>query len=176
MNAYYLTIDEPIIQDQPFAQDQPITQNKPPTQNKPISQDQLRAQGIFYEYILPSPVSYQLALNQWKTHRSYTAQDEIKITPQTPNLEGILDMFYKEHLHTDDEARYILKGTGIFDIRSQDDKWMRVKVEPGDLIIIPANRYHRFKLTDEKTITAIRLFKDNPSWTPIYRPQLINQQ
>jgi 1,2-dihydroxy-3-keto-5-methylthiopentene dioxygenase len=170
MKSYYLTIDEPIIQDQPFAQDQPITQNKP------ISQDQLRAQGIFYEYIFPSSVSYQLALNQWKTHRSYTAQDQLKLTPETKDLDALFAKFYKEHLHTDDEARYILKGAGIFDIRSQDDEWMRVHVEPGDLIIIPANRYHRFKLTDEKTITAIRLFKDNPSWTPVYRPQLINQQ
>ncbi len=143
---------------------------------EPITADQLKQQGIFYEYILPSPSSYQIALDSWKTRRNYTAQDQIQLTPQTPNLTGIIEKFYKEHLHTDDEARYILGGAGIFDIRSVDDNWLRVNVEAGDLIIIPTNRYHRFKLTDEKTITAIRLFKDNPSWEPVYRPQAINRE
>jgi 1,2-dihydroxy-3-keto-5-methylthiopentene dioxygenase len=44
-----------------------------------------------------------------------------------------------------------------------------VFVEAGDFILVPANRHHLFYLSPLKMIRAVRLFKDNPSWTPIYR-------
>ena len=46
---------------------------------------------------------------------------------------------------------------------------MHIKVEAGDFIRIPANRYHLFYLTETKHIRCVRLFKDNPSWVPRYR-------
>jgi 1,2-dihydroxy-3-keto-5-methylthiopentene dioxygenase len=75
----------------------------------------------------------------------------------------------EEHLHTDDEVRFLLSGSGVFEIRSLDDRWMKVIVEPSDFILVPANRFHRFYLTDEKKIQCVRLFKDQSGWTPIYR-------
>ncbi|OGI65690.1 hypothetical protein A2642_04120 [Candidatus Nomurabacteria bacterium RIFCSPHIGHO2_01_FULL_39_10] len=146
------------------------------TTDQPLSIDDISQQGILYDYILPHPTQYQSALDIWKQRRGYQSHDEVTLTPQTPNLTGIIETFYKEHLHTDDEARYILSGSGIFDVRSKQDEWMRISVQAGDLIIVPANTYHRFKLTEEKSITAVRLFKDNPSWVPVYRPQAINQE
>jgi 1,2-dihydroxy-3-keto-5-methylthiopentene dioxygenase len=46
---------------------------------------------------------------------------------------------------------------------------MRVVVEPGDLIVVPARRHHRFMLTEKKSIRCVRLFKDQSGWTPHYR-------
>jgi 1,2-dihydroxy-3-keto-5-methylthiopentene dioxygenase len=63
----------------------------------------------------------------------------------------------------------VLEGEGVFDIRSRDDRWMRVTVEEGDLIIVPKNRHHRFFLTDRKTIRCVRLFQDQSGWVPQYR-------
>ena len=65
----------------------------------------------------------------------------------------------------------MLEGEGIFDIRSRDDRWMRVKVEEGDLIVVPAKRYHRFELTETKTIRCVRLFQDQSGWVPVYRQE-----
>ncbi len=129
----------------------------------------LEQQGLLYQYLPPNQATYQAALDKWKTERGYTAQDQIQLTPQTENLNTILAKFDKEHLHTDDEVRYILDGAGIFDIRSKENDWIRILVQAGDFLIVPANMYHRFFLTEEKSIHAIRLFKENPSWVPIYR-------
>jgi cupin superfamily acireductone dioxygenase involved in methionine salvage len=46
---------------------------------------------------------------------------------------------------------------------------MRVIVDPGDLLGIPRGRYHRFLLTEQKTIRCVRLFQDPKGWVPYYR-------
>ena len=54
-------------------------------------------------------------------------------------------------------------------MRSEGDEWVRIKLERGDLMIMPAGIYHRFT-TDEKDYTkAMRLFKEDPKWTPLNR-------
>jgi 1,2-dihydroxy-3-keto-5-methylthiopentene dioxygenase len=99
----------------------------------------------------------------------YVTMDQVKMWADMPNFQALCDKFVGEHLHTDDEVRFVLDGSGVFEIRSLDDRWMKVLVEPQDFISVPANRFHRFYLTDEKKIQCVRLFKDQSGWTPMYR-------
>jgi 1,2-dihydroxy-3-keto-5-methylthiopentene dioxygenase len=135
-----------------------------------IAPEILVADGIPYEFADPRPEAYQGVLDRYRDLRGYVTQDEVALSPATPGLDALCDQFKGEHFHDDDEVRFVLEGAGIFDIRSQDDRWMRVEVGPGDLIIVPAGRFHRFFLTESKQIRCVRLFKDPSGWTAKYRP------
>ena len=136
---------------------------------KEISSEELIGQGIQYEKI--STGNYQNDLDRIKKSWGYSSQDVVELSPHTPNLEAICAKFDKEHLHSDDEVRFVLAGEGYFDVRSKEDQWMHIFVESGDFILVPANRHHLFYLTEKKEIRCVRLFKENPSWTPIYRQE-----
>lgn len=133
----------------------------------PITEADLRAAGVVYERL---PLEdYRGALERLKAERGYVAQDIVELHSTTPNLQTVCDKFKDEHLHRDDEVRFVLAGTGIFDIRAPDERWMRVEVEAGDLIVVPADLYHRFFLTEQQQIRCVRLFKDAAGWVPEYR-------
>ncbi|CDK26470.1 unnamed protein product [Kuraishia capsulata CBS 1993] len=109
------------------------------------------------------------------TEREYKNRDIIDLSAATfpggpEALNEKCKNFYLEHLHEDEEIRYILEGEGYFDVRDKSDRWIRTKLFPGDLLILPAGIYHRFTLTSKASVKALRLFKDEPKWIALNRP------
>jgi 1,2-dihydroxy-3-keto-5-methylthiopentene dioxygenase len=86
--------------------------------------------------------------------RDYKNRDEITVSPAAMGevYEEKVKMFFHEHLHEDEEIRYIVDGRGYFDVRGPDERWVRCALEKGDLIILPAGIWHRFT-TDEGNVS-----------------------
>ena len=128
---------------------------------------ELREFGVLHQRL---PVEARAAeMARIKRDHGYRDEDEVALSTETPNLDAICEKFDKEHYHTLDEVRFVVDGEGIFDVRDKSDRWVRIHVDKGDLIIIPANTYHRFFLTDTKKIRCVRLFLNNDGWAPLYR-------
>ncbi len=134
-----------------------------------VGAEKLYAEGIYYAQMPVDEEQYRAPLDAICRERGYVAQDQVHLSVSTPNLEPLLEKFFQEHLHTDEEIRFVLKGEGIFDLRDCDDRWMRVHVVPGDLLIVPPNKYHRFALTDAMNITCKRLFQNQDGWAALNR-------
>ncbi len=134
-----------------------------------LSPAHLAAEGILHWQMPTTEAQWAEPLQKIRDERGYVEMDQIFLGETTPNLQALTEKFYDEHLHTDEEIRFVVAGAGIFDLRDAGDRWMRVHVTAGDLIIVPANKYHRFALDDAQTITCKRLFQDTSGWTPVPR-------
>lgn len=67
------------------------------------------------------------------------------------------------------QIRLVLEGSGYFDVKDKEDRWVRVAMEAGDMIVLPAGIYHRFTLDERNYIKAMRLFVGEPVWTAYNR-------
>ena len=83
----------------------------------------LAAVGVVYERLADD--DYQGALDRLKADRGYVEQDVIELRPDTPGLDGLLAKFKDEHLHRDDEVRFVLEGEGVFDVRGVDERGIK---------------------------------------------------
>ena len=110
-------------------------------------------------------------INALKERGGYKSADVIALFPDTPNLDAMLNKFDKEHLHTEDEVRFVVDGRGIFTIHGEDDKVFDVEVHPGDLLVVPTNTWHWFNLCEDRTIKCIRVFESTGGWAPHYRAE-----
>ena len=109
-------------------------------------------------------------IERLKAAHGYAAADVIALSPETPNLETVLGKFDREHLHSEDEVRFVVKGRGVFTIHNDaDDVVFDVEVHAGDLLVVPDGTWHWFTLCEDRTIQCIRLFTSTQGWTPEYR-------
>ncbi|KAI9776902.1 MAG: 1,2-dihydroxy-3-keto-5-methylthiopentene dioxygenase [Peltula sp. TS41687] len=121
--------------------------------------------------ILTSHHATLSSVNTLASERGYTYRDEITISPSSlgASYAAKIETFSQEHLHEDEEIRSVLDGAGFFDVRGKSDEWVRIRVERGDLLILPAGIYHHFTTDEGDYIKALRLFRDEPKWTPLPR-------
>jgi 1,2-dihydroxy-3-keto-5-methylthiopentene dioxygenase len=152
----------------------PGDQRAPHDSGRPVSEDYLASLGVIYHHFPELSDVDALA-----RERGYKNRDEITVSPATMGeaYEDKVKMFFTEHLHEDEEIRYIREGEGYFDVRGKEDEWVRIRLVKDDLIILPAGIYHRFTTDDKNYVKAMRLFQEEPKWTPLTRaPELDENQ
>ncbi|QEU60925.1 Adi1 [Kluyveromyces lactis] len=137
---------------------------------KPVSLERLEQIGLIYRKF-----DTQEEVDQFAQDRDYKNRDIVNITvnsfPDEETMISKLNVFYAEHLHEDEEIRYCLDGEGFFDVRDPfTEEWIRCRVQKGDLLVLPAGIYHRFTLTSDNYIKALRLFKEEPKWLAYNKP------
>ncbi|CAN9502002.1 unnamed protein product [Ophioblennius macclurei] len=139
--------------------------------NRAVTLEELEKLGVCYWKLNADIYENDPELEKIRKDQGYSYMDIISIRKDTlPNYEDKLKMFFQEHLHLDDEIRYILDGQAYFDVRDKQDRWIRIAMFKGDLITLPAGIYHRFTLDETNYTKAMRLFVGEPVWKAYNRP------
>ncbi|KAI4261657.1 MAG: hypothetical protein L6R42_003143 [Xanthoria sp. 1 TBL-2021] len=114
-----------------------------------LPESHLKPLGILHYFFPPPSPSALAEVNNLAAERHYINKDVITISPLAMGAayESNIQMFYEEHMHEDEEIRWILEGGGYFDVRDAEDRWVRIEVY----------------------IKAMRLFQDQPKWAALYR-------
>jgi 1,2-dihydroxy-3-keto-5-methylthiopentene dioxygenase len=142
------------------------------TPNMPCSPSSLRELGVLCWRMDADAYPSDPKLKAIRKVRGYSYEDLISVSPETlPGYDEKIKSFYEEHIHSDEEIRYVLDGSGYFDVRDMEDRWIRIATKKGDMIVLPEGIYHRFTLDEGNYIKALRLFVGEPVWTPYNRPQ-----
>jgi len=154
-----------------------------PNNAGPVDPSVLLAAGVNYRFLDPSGYDYPNKTSEmpWNPPANGTNDLELQKIRNDNDfqyadiivLTEFVDKFFEEHLHAEgDEVRYVLDGSGYFDIRDVNDEWVRVHAKSGDLMVVPAGIEHRFSVDEGLYIQAMRLFPGAPNWTSVPRSEL----
>ncbi|CAO1401797.1 unnamed protein product [Diamesa hyperborea] len=125
------------------------------------------------EYLKFDPMTYEKdeELMKLREQRGFSYEDEITVSKEClSDYDAKLKHFYAEHLHLGEEIRFVLDGTGYFDVRAPSEEWLRIEVVAGDMIVLPSGIYHRFTLDTQDYIKAKRYYIGEPVWSQFERP------
>ncbi|MCO5614985.1 hypothetical protein L7F22_069272 [Adiantum nelumboides] len=140
------------------------------TPNQPVPRQHLDELGMIIWRLDADNWENNEILETIKKERGYNYWDIVTMTPSMADYEEKVKHFYTEHLHADEEIRFLLDGGGYWDIRDYDENWIRFRIEKGDLVVLPPGMYHRFTLDVNNHAKAMRMFKGLPCWTQHERP------
>jgi len=154
-------------------------QNLPHDSGRSVSAETLQTNGVLYWSIpIDEAGRWQEQIDQVAEERHYKNRDTVAMSKDIfgDSFETRLKVFYDEHIHEDEEIRFVVSGSAYFDVREfKTDAWIRIHVFPGDLLVLPAGIYHRFTLDTHCSVKALRLFKDEPVWTAHPRSTLTDE-
>lgn len=101
--------------------------------------------------------------------------DVIKMTPDHPQAATLREKFLSEHIHTEDEMRFFVRGSGHFVMHVNGRIYDALCTE-GDLISVPANTRHWFDAGTEPDFIALRIFSDTSGWVAHFTGDAISSR
>ncbi|MDI1483963.1 hypothetical protein [Polyangium sp. y55x31] len=131
------------------------------------SPEELWAEGILAESF--DPQSMQPLLDRIRTERDFGKQDDVRLSVANPRDEATIAREIDEHLHLIAEVRLFLEGEGVYDVRAKDERWIRIWVGPGDALVIPEKRYHRFLPGAQTVLRYLQPYAERGGLSPLYR-------
>ncbi|VIO93668.1 Hypothetical 20.9 kDa protein in PLB1-HXT2 intergenic region, putative [Brugia malayi] len=122
--------------------------------------DQLQAIAgvVSYKVDIDDANAMKKRISRVKAERKMTTTDIFTLDQNTNKFEEKLEQLYEPVAKDVDSAFLVTDGSAYYDIEIDDDDWIRINVERGDLIIIPSGRNYRFTLTTQNKVVIQRFF------------------
>lgn len=119
--------------------------------------------------------AYASDIQRLKQQQGYQTVDVISLHPAHPDKASLRQKFLDEHIHTEDEVRFFVRGQGLFCLHLGDYVY-QILCEKDDLISVPANTPHWFDMGSQPDFTAIRLFNNSEGWVAHFTGSALARQ
>jgi 1,2-dihydroxy-3-keto-5-methylthiopentene dioxygenase len=111
--------------------------------------------------------AYANSVKRVQSDGGYGTVDVLRLAKGTPNTAPMRAKFLDEHIHTENEVRFFVEGSGAFYLHLSGKVYQAICVR-GDLISVPAGTPHWFDMGPDPEFTAIRWFNNQEGWVPQY--------
>lgn len=119
--------------------------------------------------------AYRGDIDRLMQEKGYQSVDVISLTPDHPDRAVLRQKFLSEHIHSEDEVRFFVAGSGQFTLHI-GGKVYDILCEQGDLIGVPDGTRHWFDMSESPYFVAIRLFTNKDGWVANFTGDDIAQQ
>jgi len=119
--------------------------------------------------------AYKPYLDELMGAKGAGSADVIKLTPDNPAAPALRQKFLSEHIHTEDEIRFFVHGSGHF-VMHVDGRVYDALCEAGDLISVPAKSPQGFDAGEKPFFTALRVFTDTSGWVAHFTGDTISER
>ncbi len=107
--------------------------------------------------------AYRGDIDRLMAEGGYRSCDVMRLLPDNPARDTLRTKFLDEHVHSEDEVRFFVEGSGVFYIRGPDAVYA-LECTRDDLIAVPEGTRHWFDMGPAPRFTAIRLFAEPDGW------------
>ncbi|MCB1877000.1 MAG: cupin [Chromatiales bacterium] len=111
--------------------------------------------------------AYREQVDHLKHENGFATADVISLTANHPDKDALRRKFLSEHIHSEDEVRFFVRGSGLFYLHVGESVY-QVLCEKNDLISVPANTPHWFDMGPAPEFTCIRLFTNPEGWVATF--------
>ncbi len=119
--------------------------------------------------------AYRPYLDQLMGDVGAGSADVVSLTPEHPEVPALRRKFLAEHIHTEDEIRFFVRGGGHF-VMHANGRVYDAYCAAGDLIAVPARMRHWFDAGPAPSFTALRVFTDSAGWVAHFTGETISER
>lgn len=102
-----------------------------------------------FQVDLDDTASMKKRLSAVKTEKNVTFTDMFTVSESMLDFDDKMEQFYEPQVQKEDVISMVVEGTCYYDVEPEDDSWIRVQLEKGDLIVIPKGLSYRFTTTPQ---------------------------
>ncbi|KAH7715510.1 1,2-dihydroxy-3-keto-5-methylthiopentene dioxygenase 2 [Aphelenchoides avenae] len=125
---------------------------------KVLTSDQLtKLTGVIqYKVDLDDTLAAAKRLRYVRDERNVATSDILTIDEGIEDVSSKLEALYEPVSKPDDTVFMVLEGAMYYDVEHDEDQWVRMYLERGDMIVIPKGRYFRCTTTSKNFVKLQR--------------------
>jgi len=136
--------------------DQRLPHHKFPPKLLSTTQLQTKAGVIHYKVDIEDTQAMKKRLSRVKDDYKVMNGDVFTMDENVIDFESKLKAMYEPNEKQDDSIFLVLEGAIYFDVEFEEDEWIRIQCERGDLIVIPKDTSFRSTVTPSNFVKMQR--------------------